>query len=125
MNLHEYQGKALFSEYGLPVSTGHAVKSVEAAVEAAKSIGGHRWVMKAQVHAGGRGKSGGVKVVESTDEVAEFAKKWLGKRLVTHQTDANGQPVSCIPDPSSHRARVLFHGFHASHRGPLAAGRTM
>ncbi len=96
MNLHEYQGKALFSEYGLPVSTGHAVKSVEAAVDAAKSIGGDRWVVKAQVHAGGRGKSGGVKVVESPDEVAEFAKKWLGKNLVTHQTDAIGQPVSCI-----------------------------
>lgn len=96
MNLHEYQGKALFAEYGLPVSTGHAVESAEAAVKAAHEIGGQRWVVKAQVHAGGRGKAGGVKLVESPEAAGEFAAQWLGERLVTYQTDASGQPVSRI-----------------------------
>jgi len=96
MNLHEYQGKALFAEYGLPVSTGHAVDSAEAAVKAANHIGGDRWVVKAQVHAGGRGKAGGVKLVDSSEAVGEFAAQWLGQRLVTYQTDTAGQPVSCI-----------------------------
>ena len=96
MNLHEYQGKALFAEYGLPVSTGHAVETAEAAVAAANEIGGERWVVKAQVHAGGRGKAGGVKLVESPEAAGEFAQEWLGKRLVTYQTDAQGQPVSRI-----------------------------
>jgi succinyl-CoA synthetase beta subunit len=96
MNLHEYQGKALFAEYGLPVSTGHAVETAEAAIAAANEIGGERWVVKAQVHAGGRGKAGGVKLVESPEAAGEFAQEWLGKRLVTYQTDAQGQPVSRI-----------------------------
>ena len=98
MNLHEYQGKALFAEYGLPVSTGHAVETAEAAIAAANEIGGERWVVKAQVHAGGRGKAGGVKLVESPEAAGEFAQEWLGKRLVTYQTDAQGQPVSRILD---------------------------
>ena len=96
MNLHEYQGKALFAEYGLPVSTGHAVETAEAAIAAANEIGGERWVVKAQVHAGGRGKAGGVKLVENPEAAGEFAQEWLGKRLVTYQTDAQGQPVSRI-----------------------------
>ena len=96
MNLHEYQGKALFADYGLPVSTGHAVDSAEAAVKAANDIGGERWVVKAQVHAGGRGKAGGVKLVDSAEAAGEFAAQWLGQRLVTYQTDAAGQPVSRI-----------------------------
>ncbi|MEM6301037.1 MAG: ADP-forming succinate--CoA ligase subunit beta [Pseudomonadota bacterium] len=96
MNLHEYQGKALFAEYGLPVSQGYAVDSPEAASEAAEKIGGEMWVVKAQVHAGGRGKAGGVKLVKTTEEVADFARQWLGKNLVTYQTDASGQPVSKI-----------------------------
>ena len=96
MNLHEYQGKALFAEYGLPVSTGHAVETAEAAIAAANEIGGERWVVKAQVHAGGRGKAGGVKLVESPEAAGDFAQEWLGKRLVTYQTDAQGQPVSRI-----------------------------
>ena len=96
MNLHEYQGKALFADYGLPVSTGHAVDSAEAAVKAANDIGGDRWVVKAQVHAGGRGKAGGVKLVDSSEAVGEFAAQWLGQRLVTYQTDSAGQPVSRI-----------------------------
>ncbi|WP_439106783.1 ADP-forming succinate--CoA ligase subunit beta [Congregibacter sp.] len=96
MNLHEYQGKGLFAEYGLPVSTGHAVDSPQAATEAADLIGGDMWVVKAQVHAGGRGKAGGVKLVKTKEEIAEFTSHWLGKNLVTYQTDANGQPVSKI-----------------------------
>ena len=96
MNLHEYQGKQLFAEYGLPVSSGIAVDTPEEAVAAAKKLGGNKWVVKAQVHAGGRGKAGGVKLVESTDEIKAFAQKWLGKNLVTYQTDEKGQPVSKI-----------------------------
>lgn len=96
MNLHEYQAKQLFAEYGLPVSTGFAVDTAEAAVEAARKVGGDRWVVKAQVHAGGRGKAGGVKLVSSDDEIRAFASKFLGTNLVTYQTDARGQPVSKI-----------------------------
>ena len=96
MNLHEYQGKQLFAEYGLPVSTGIAAATAEEAVAAADKIGGDNWVVKAQVHAGGRGKAGGVKLVSSKSEIEDFANQWLGKNLVTYQTDANGQPVSKI-----------------------------
>jgi len=96
MNLHEYQGKQLFKEYGLPVSSGIAVDSPKAAFEAAGQIGGDKWVVKTQVHAGGRGKAGGVKLITSKEEAKEFAQKWLGKNLVTYQTDANGQPVAKI-----------------------------
>ncbi|MDC0003102.1 ADP-forming succinate--CoA ligase subunit beta [Porticoccaceae bacterium] len=96
MNLHEYQGKQLFAEYGLPVSKGIAAQTPEEAVAAADVIGGDKWVVKAQVHAGGRGKAGGVKLVSTKAEIEEFSKKWLGNNLVTYQTDANGQPVSRI-----------------------------
>jgi succinyl-CoA synthetase beta subunit len=96
MNLHEYQGKQLFAQYGLPVSKGIAAKTVEEAVAAADQIEGDKWVVKAQVHAGGRGKAGGVKLVSSREEIKEFAEHWLGKNLVTYQTDAKGQPVSRI-----------------------------
>ena len=96
MNLHEYQGKQLFAQYGLPVSQGVAAQTVEEAVEAADTIGGDRWVVKAQVHAGGRGKAGGVKLVSSKEEIKAFAEQWLGKNLVTYQTDEKGQPVSRI-----------------------------
>ncbi len=96
MNLHEYQGKQLFAEYGLPVSKGYAVDTPHEAVEAADMIGGDMWVVKAQVHAGGRGKAGGVKLVKTKEEIMEFASHWLGKNLVTYQTDENGQPVSKI-----------------------------
>lgn len=96
MNLHEYQGKQLFREYDLPVSNGIAVDSPKAAFEAAGQIGGNKWVVKAQVHAGGRGKAGGVKLVDTKEEVKEFAAEWLGKNLVTYQTDEKGQPVSKI-----------------------------
>jgi succinyl-CoA synthetase beta subunit len=96
MNLHEYQGKQLFADYGLPVSKGYAVETPQEAADAANLIGGSEWVVKAQVHAGGRGKAGGVKLVKSKEEIREFAAKWLGNNLVTYQTDANGQPVSKI-----------------------------
>ena len=96
MNLHEYQGKQLFAEYGLPVSKGIAAETVQEAIAAADVIGGERWVVKAQVHAGGRGKAGGVKLVSSKAEIEAFSRQWLGKNLVTYQTDAKGQPVSRI-----------------------------
>lgn len=96
MNLHEYQGKQLFAQYGLPVSKGVAAKTAEEAAAAADTIGGNKWVVKAQVHAGGRGKAGGVKLVSSKEEIKAFAEQWLGKNLVTYQTDEKGQPVSRI-----------------------------
>ncbi len=96
MNLHEYQAKQLFAEYGLPVSRGIAVDTADEAVAAAQEIGGNRWVVKVQIHAGGRGKAGGVKLVDSADEIRAFCDQWIGKRMVTFQTDAHGQPVSKI-----------------------------
>ena len=96
MNLHEYQSKQLFADYGLPVSTGFACDTPEEVAAKAKEIGGDKWVVKAQVHAGGRGKAGGVKLVDTPEDAAAFAKQWLGKNLVTFQTDEHGQPVSKI-----------------------------
>ena len=96
MNLHEYQAKQLFAEYGLPVPAGIACFSAQEAVDAATSLGQDKWVVKCQVHAGGRGKAGGVKVATSKDEVRAFAEQWIGKSLVTYQTDAKGQPVNRI-----------------------------
>ena len=96
MNLHEYQGKQLFKEYGLPVSEGYAADTAQGAVEAADRIGGEEWVVKCQVHAGGRGKAGGVKLVKSGAEAAEVAKNLIGKNLVTYQTDENGQPCNLV-----------------------------
>ena len=96
MNLHEYQAKQLFAEYGLPVSEGYACATPQEAAEAADKIGGNTWGVKCQVHAGGRGKAGGVKLAKSKDEIRAFAQNWLGKNLVTYQTDANGQPVTKI-----------------------------
>lgn len=94
MNLHEYQGKELFKKYGLPVNTGIVVESVEQAVAAAEGMAGSKYVVKAQVHAGGRGKAGGVKLVDSIDEVREVAMKLLGSTLVTYQNAPDGQPVN-------------------------------
>ena len=94
MNLHEYQGKQLFSEYGLPVPPGKIAKSIAEAEAAANTLGGNAWMVKAQVHAGGRGKAGGVKYVTSKEAVVTEAQRLLGSRLVTFQTDANGQPVN-------------------------------
>ena len=96
MNLHEYQGKALFAEYNLPVSKGRIIYKAKDVTEACNEIGGSKWVIKAQVHAGGRGKAGGVKLISDPNEGIEFANKWLGKNLVTYQTDKDGQPVNSI-----------------------------
>ena len=96
MNLHEYQGKELFAEYDLPVSSGKVIFNAEDAINACRDIGGNKWVVKAQVHAGGRGKAGGVQLVNSPDEALVFAQKWLCKKLITYQTDAKGQLVSSI-----------------------------
>ena len=96
MNLHEYQGKNLFSEYGLPVTQGIAAESAEEAIFAADAIGGDQWMVKVQVHAGGRGKAGGVKLATSKSDIKEFADKWLGQRMITYQTGPGGQPVSRI-----------------------------
>lgn len=96
MNLHEYQAKQLFASYGLPVPKGDVAYNVEEAIEAAQQLSTSRWVVKAQVHAGGRGKAGGVKLVSSKEELADAARALLGTRLVTYQTDANGQPVNAV-----------------------------
>ena len=96
MNLHEYQGKALFAEFNLPVSKGKVVFNADDIIDACDEIGGSKWVVKAQVHAGGRGKAGGVKLIDNPQDGVEFAKKWLGNNLITYQTDKKGQPVNSI-----------------------------
>jgi succinyl-CoA synthetase beta subunit len=96
MNLHEYQAKKILSDYGLPVSKGEVASSVEEALHIADRMKTPRWVVKAQVHAGGRGKAGGVKLVSTKEEVAEVVRSLLGKHLVTYQTTAEGQPVNQI-----------------------------
>jgi succinyl-CoA synthetase beta subunit len=93
MNIHEHQAKALLAEYGVPVPRGQAAFSVDEAVSAAAKLGGPVYVVKAQIHAGGRGKAGGVKVVKSLAEVADVAGEILGKTLVTHQTGLGGREV--------------------------------
>ena len=93
MNIHEYQGKELLREYGVPTPKGIACFSVDEAVNAAESLGGELWVVKAQIHAGGRGKGGGVKVAKSIDEVRSFADEILGMNLITHQTGTEGKEV--------------------------------
>jgi len=96
MNLHEYQAKQVFAEYGVPVLKGVAAKSVAEVEAAANELGGEGWVIKAQVHAGGRGKAGGVKLVKSIDELKQAAEGYLGSNLVTHQTDAKGLPINTV-----------------------------
>ena len=96
MNLHEFQGKELFAKYGLPVSNSKVIYEAEDAHKACRDIGGSKWVVKAQVHAGGRGKAGGVELVDTPEDAISFAKKWLGKRLVTYQTDEKGQLVNSV-----------------------------
>ena len=96
MNLHEHQAKTLFKTYGLPTSNFFVAENCEQAKELASKLNVSKWVVKAQVHAGGRGKAGGVEIVDNLDDVEAFAKKWLGKNLITYQTDKEGQPVSSI-----------------------------
>jgi succinyl-CoA synthetase beta subunit len=94
MNIHEYQGKALLREYGVPVPRGFPAFTVEEAVKAAHDLGGPVWVVKAQIHAGGRGKAGGVKVVKSIEDVRQEAMRLVGSTLVTHQTGPHGKVVN-------------------------------
>jgi len=96
MNLHEYQSKRLFADYGIPVPKGIAAKTAAEAAGAAEELGGELWVVKAQVHAGGRGKAGGVKLARSIDEVRGYADDMLGTRLVTHQSGPEGLPVNIV-----------------------------
>ena len=96
MNLHEYQSKRLFADYGIPVPVGHAARSVDEAVAAAEKIGGKLWVVKAQVHAGGRGKAGGIKLAHSIDDVRQAAEDMLGTMLVTHQSGPAGLPINVV-----------------------------
>ena len=96
MNLHEYQSKRLFAEYGIPVPRGIPAESPNAAVKAAQELGGDLWVVKAQVHAGGRGKAGGVKLARTLDEVREYTDAMLGSTMITHQTGPEGLPVNTV-----------------------------
>ncbi len=96
MNLHEYQSKRLFADYGIAVPRGIPADSPNAAVKAAQELGGDLWVVKAQVHAGGRGKAGGVKLAKTLDEVREYADAMLGMQLVTHQSGPEGLPVNTV-----------------------------
>src|SRR5580704_249009 len=94
MNIHEYQGKALLGEFGVPVPRGFPAFTVEEAVKAAHDLGGPVWVVKAQIHAGGRGKAGGVKLVKSIEDVRQEAMRLIGATLVTHQTGPHGKVVN-------------------------------
>lgn len=96
MNLHEYQAKQLFASYGLPVPNGQVAFNVEDGIAVAMQLQTPKWVVKAQVHAGGRGKAGGVKIVDTKEELAASIKSLIGSRLVTYQTDSNGQPVNAV-----------------------------
>ncbi|HET7922407.1 MAG TPA: ATP-grasp domain-containing protein, partial [Gammaproteobacteria bacterium] len=109
MNLHEFQAKQLFSEYGIPVPSGRPARNAAEAVEAAQALGGGLWVVKAQVHAGGRGKAGGVKLCRTTDEVRSAAAGMLGRQLVTHQTGPEGLPINTLLiETGSDIARELY-----------------
>lgn len=94
MNFHEYQAKELFAQYGLPVPAGQIATTPEAAVEAARKLGGEQWVVKAQIHAGGRGKAGGVKLCKTLAQVKDAAAKMLGTRMTTYQTGGRALPVN-------------------------------
>ncbi|MGB5734032.1 MAG: ADP-forming succinate--CoA ligase subunit beta, partial [Thiohalocapsa sp.] len=96
MNLHEYQAKRLFQQHGIPVPRGQVARSASEAGEAARALGGERWVVKAQVHAGGRGKAGGVVLVDSIAGVEAESERLLGSRLRTHQSGAEGLPVTSV-----------------------------
>ncbi len=109
MNLHEYQAKDVFRTYGIPVPAGRVAATAEEAVEAARALGGSVWVVKAQVHAGGRGKAGGVKLARDLDGVRSAAEGMLGRRLATHQTGADGLPVDKVyVEVGSEIAREIY-----------------
>ena len=111
MNLHEYQAKDLFAQYGVAVPLREVINAVSQVPAALTNLGGSKWVVKAQVHAGGRGKAGGVKIVASTEEAVAAASGMLGKQLVTYQTDAHGQPVhQLLIEAPCDIARELYLG---------------
>src|SRR5512136_1640645 len=111
MNIHEYQGKEIFRKFGVPTPRGIPAFSVDEAVRAAETLGGKVWVVKAQIHAGGRGKGGGVKVARSIEEVRELASKILGMVLVTHQTGPEGKVVRrLLIEQGINIARELYVG---------------
>jgi succinyl-CoA synthetase beta subunit len=111
MNIHEHQAKAVLAEFGVAVPRGHAAFTVDEAVKAAKDLGGPVWVVKAQIHAGGRGKAGGVKVVKSIEDVEATARKLLGATLVTHQTGPQGREVGRLyVEEGCDIARELYLG---------------
>ncbi len=111
MNLHEYQAKKLFEKYNIPVPPGLPAHSIKEALQQASAQEGNGWVIKAQVHAGGRGKAGGVKLAESMEEVKEIVTKMLGKRLVTKQSGPEGQPINCVlVQTKTEIARELYLG---------------
>ena len=109
MNFHEYQAKELFAQYGIPVPPGQIAHSPEAAVEVAKTLGGSQWMVKAQIHAGGRGKAGGVKFCKSLEDVREAAAAMLGTRMATYQTAGRALPVNLVlVTDASDIARELY-----------------
>lgn len=111
MNLHEYQAKQLFRSYGLPTPKGEVAYNVEDALKVVTQLSTSRWVVKAQVHAGGRGKAGGVKLVSTKEDLSVFVQSLLGTRLVTYQTDAGGQPVHAVlVEETSDIDRELYLG---------------
>lgn len=111
MNLHEYQAKQLFARYGLPVPKGQVAYNVDDAKQVILQLSTDKWVVKAQVHAGGRGKAGGVKVVSNEEELEKYVHSLLGTRLVTYQTNADGQPVNAVlVEETCDIARELYLG---------------
>ena len=111
MNIHEYQAKQLFSDYAIPVPKGVAIENVQQVKDATQQLGGQRWVVKAQVHAGGRGKAGGVKLTDGLDETTQFSRSLLGSRLVTNQSDSKGLPIDrLLIESTSAIERELYLG---------------
>jgi succinyl-CoA synthetase beta subunit len=112
MNIHEYQAKQVLKEYGVPVPQGGVAFTADEAVKVAEKLGGPVWVVKAQIHAGGRGKGGGVKVVKSLDEVRSEAERMLGMTLITHQTGPEGREVGRIMSKMAQILPVNFISLH-------------
>ena len=119
MKIHEYQGKEILRKFGVAVPRGKPVFSVDDAVKAAEELGGPVWVVKAQIHAGGRGKGGGVKVAKSLEQVREYANQILGMQLVTHQTGPEGQKVNrLLIEEGADIKKELYVGLVIDRRSP-------
>ena len=126
MNIHEYQAKAVLREFGVPVPRGHAAFSVEEAVKAARDLATPVLVVKAQIHAGGRGKAGGVKLARSEDEIAAAARAMLGQKLVTYQTGPAGRDISspsCGESPAAPQQSTAGRSEVEQGRGDCRSGR--